>query len=562
MMSLLVEAAIRSLILGLAVGLGLRLFKVRNAQAEMTAWIVVLAAALAMPLLMQWPILRLAATSTPLPTIIAGVAAPDFAEAAVSTLPAPSIPASAAVSVSVLPILYGAVAGIMLLRLLAGLAMTGRIVRRARPVEAEWARGVDVRITDEVKAPVTFGRVILLPTAFATWPAAKRQAVMSHERSHIEHHDFAVQVASNLHGALFWFSPLAWWLRVRLSALAETTSDETAIRHLGNRIDYAEILFDIAVNARDLPAGIAMARPAMLRQRVERILSRTVPAVTLAPGRRLALVVGLIPGILLIGGTAWHARADDTPPHPPSPATQQSVATPASDVETRASDAPSFMIFTGDNHMSVNSHGGEFTRMLSAHDRIGGDAIVFTHDGKVFAITDPALIKQAQDLFGPVNELGEQQGKLGEQQSELGRQQGELGRQQGEFGRQMGELGREISKVAAKLVIASGTASLARLEKSDNSSNEDQVGAADEAAKTSADLETQMQGLKSQMRTLGEQMKALGEEQKPLGEKQRELGHEQSKLGKEQTRLSHEATAKLGNLIDQALASGAAVPVP
>ena len=51
MLALLTEAALRSLLLGLAVWLGVRVFRVRNPHLQMTAWIVVLAASLAMPAL-------------------------------------------------------------------------------------------------------------------------------------------------------------------------------------------------------------------------------------------------------------------------------------------------------------------------------------------------------------------------------------------------------------------------------------------------------------------------------------------------------------------------------
>jgi beta-lactamase regulating signal transducer with metallopeptidase domain len=556
MMSLLLESALRSLLLGLAVGLGLRLFRVRNPQIEMTAWVVVLAAALAMPLLMQWQLVRLPETHALLSKTVAIVESTARAEpsplSSSSALPGSGFQFRAAL----LPIAYGIVAGTLLLRLLAGLMMTARIVRRARPVRADWTRGVDVRITDAVKAPVTFGRVVLLPVAFADWPAAKRRAVMSHERSHIEHHDFNVQVLSNLHGALFWFSPLAWWLRIRLAALAETTSDETAIRELGNRIDYAEILFDIAVSARGLPAGIAMARPAMLRQRVERILSHAAPVIALAPRRRLLLALGLLPGVLLAGGTVWHARAADLALSLPAPFAR-SAAVPIADRHANIPDGPSFVVIAGGN---ISSSGRwDLSEMLRARGRAAGDAILFTHEGTIYSITDPALVKQAAELFRPQEELGEQQTKLGDQQGALGQQQGELGRQQGELGRQIGILARQKAKEAAKHMIAAGKASLARLDKEDGDSDDiddgDQADTDQESEQARADFERQRDELHKQMEELGRQ-------QRQLGEQQRQLGSQQSALGKEQSRLAHESSAKMQVLIDQALSSGAAVPAP
>jgi hypothetical protein len=53
MLELLLESGLRSLVLGIAVWLGLALLRVRNPRAHMTAWTVVLVASLAMPVLMH-----------------------------------------------------------------------------------------------------------------------------------------------------------------------------------------------------------------------------------------------------------------------------------------------------------------------------------------------------------------------------------------------------------------------------------------------------------------------------------------------------------------------------
>ena len=53
MLDLLLESALWSLVLGIAVWLGLAPLPVRNPRAHMTAWTVVLVASLAMPVLMH-----------------------------------------------------------------------------------------------------------------------------------------------------------------------------------------------------------------------------------------------------------------------------------------------------------------------------------------------------------------------------------------------------------------------------------------------------------------------------------------------------------------------------
>src|SRR5262249_42037441 len=65
MLAVLVESALRSLALGGGVWLWLTLLRVRNPHAQMTAWIVVLAASLAMPLLMHRVTLTIPADPPP-----------------------------------------------------------------------------------------------------------------------------------------------------------------------------------------------------------------------------------------------------------------------------------------------------------------------------------------------------------------------------------------------------------------------------------------------------------------------------------------------------------------
>jgi hypothetical protein len=66
MLDLLLESALRSLALGVAVWLGLTLLRVRNPRAHMTAWTVVLIASLAMPVLMHRLTVTIPAAAPPL----------------------------------------------------------------------------------------------------------------------------------------------------------------------------------------------------------------------------------------------------------------------------------------------------------------------------------------------------------------------------------------------------------------------------------------------------------------------------------------------------------------
>ncbi|MGA8948534.1 MAG: M56 family metallopeptidase, partial [Pseudolabrys sp.] len=321
MLALLLESALRLLALGGVVWLGLKLFRVRNPHAQMTAWTVVLLASLSMPVLMRFvtvtipagpPPPQLARIVSAAPSLLpleairsleaihspAGPARP----AAAPATPQSGVTASGSDAISraldwreVMAGIYIVVAGVLLLRLLIGLVLTWRLTRRARPVADRWAAGADVRVSDAVGMPVTFGSTILLPPECFEWSAAKRQAVLLHEGSHVAHGDFYVLLLAVLNRAVFWFSPLAWWQLARLADLAELISDDAAIEVVRDRPCYAGILLDVASNVQRAPASLAMARARTVRRRVERILAATAVPTRMGWGQRAMIAITLIP---------------------------------------------------------------------------------------------------------------------------------------------------------------------------------------------------------------------------------------------------------------------------
>jgi len=66
-LAILAEAALRTFMLGGLIWLGLYLLRVRNPNAHMTAWVLVLLASLSMPLLMHWTTVTITVRSLPLP---------------------------------------------------------------------------------------------------------------------------------------------------------------------------------------------------------------------------------------------------------------------------------------------------------------------------------------------------------------------------------------------------------------------------------------------------------------------------------------------------------------
>jgi BlaR1 peptidase M56/Domain of unknown function (DUF3471) len=329
MLDLLLESALRSLALGVAVWLGLALLRVRNPRTHMTAWTVVLVASLAMPVLMHRLTVTIPAAAPPLhmvESLSSTLSGPLPEQVEIPVLPArealalPPVaepgapqplhpvtpdpagrrgPGWSSFDWRALPAaVYLVVAGVMLLRLLIGVMLSVRMARAARPIHEGWAGGADVRMSADVATPVTFGSTVLLPAAYGDWSEAKRLAVLSHERAHVAHGDFYVLLLAALNRAVFWFNPLAWWQFARMAELAEIISDDAALENLSDRPSYAGILLDFAGGLDEPPVAIAMARACTLRKRVERILAETAVPARMGWRKRAMVAIALAPAVM------------------------------------------------------------------------------------------------------------------------------------------------------------------------------------------------------------------------------------------------------------------------
>jgi beta-lactamase regulating signal transducer with metallopeptidase domain len=395
------DAAARSLLLATAVGAGLWILRVRNVVAQKAAWILVLAASCAMPLVARWaahaswlpdrdtfvvtarawtgrtvrndapPVAISAKAFVHRETETAAVPAPAF-EASPNRFPAPAIAYAASPSAPTTPVaarapvaapapsplawlsparalllLYFAVCAAMLFRLACGAWVAVRLWRLAEPVSiGSLTPGIALRSSRTVASPVTVGAGIILPADHAAWDAEKLRIVLAHEISHVRQRDFALQLAASLYVALFWFSPLGWWLKRKLSRLAETISDGAAVHQAASHASYAQVLLEFAALPRPISIGVAMAHRGHIRSRIEHLLNESSFRQAFSGGRmRLAAAVLLVP-VALFAATAMvrvHAAGQQVPPATaPAPQSDNSV-TPAphpSDMTPPAAEGP------------------------------------------------------------------------------------------------------------------------------------------------------------------------------------------------------------------------------
>jgi beta-lactamase regulating signal transducer with metallopeptidase domain len=283
MLSLLLDSALRSLLLGTAVWALLKLARLCDTRTETAVWTGVLVVALSMPILSRYvPALILTVprlpNSLPLPALQA------LGPSAASSTHGGDLLGHASVA-----ILVAYAIGVLgcLARIATGLLLTVRLYRRATPVKATWAKGRNIRVSNELKSPVSFAGAILVTADYEQWSSVKRDAVLAHEEAHIARGDFFIQLAALIHCALFWFSPFAWWLQRKLAEIAENASDEAAIQQLNDPVTYAEILVEVSRCAQKTPLIAGMAKGPLIQQRVEHILSET-------PNRHLSLPLRVV----------------------------------------------------------------------------------------------------------------------------------------------------------------------------------------------------------------------------------------------------------------------------
>jgi len=407
--NLLIEAALRALLAALVVWAALHLLRVGNVLAQKTVWALVLVAAVAMPLLMRWhglpafAIVRLplsvfnpAPQSAP-PAEAAFLTAPvsvlsvssvpvlSIADQPGSTsgsrfpAPANSIGGTAPSSTAAAPqpqpqlvssriqladprvlralpwqsfagLVYFAIAAGLVLRVVIGLGTACRLWFTAEHVslglEHDHFPRMHLRSSPAISSPVTIGSAVLLPADYAEWDADKLRIVLAHEHSHIRQGDFYLQLIAALYAAIFWFSPLGWWLKSKLRNLGEAISDHAALNQAASPASYAQLLLEFAALPRPTLIGVAMARPSTISQRIERLLNDSTFRQAFAGGKRRALLAVLIVPAAIFAATALvrveaAGIAQSQAPSPAaSPTTSGNGATPAPTEPSTLGDAP------------------------------------------------------------------------------------------------------------------------------------------------------------------------------------------------------------------------------
>lgn len=256
----------------------------------------------------------------------------------------------------------------LILRLAFGMLAAARMVRRSTPITTEelTAIGLEATVFNAgsvfvyecpcLRVPVTCGIVrtrILLPPAWISWSDEKLQSVLAHEAAHARRRDASITVLAEINRAIYWFHPLAWWLKRQLADLAESACDDEAINLSGDRTNYARHLLEVAAQVsagqgRLVPLGVSMARRSNVETRIDAILDFTRPLSTrLSRTSALCIYLAAVALIGLFAAMKPNAQAEEKPAQP-EPAVVGAEEQPESAVERNLSFTFSGTVVDGD----------------------------------------------------------------------------------------------------------------------------------------------------------------------------------------------------------------------
>ncbi|MFN0055765.1 MAG: DUF1559 domain-containing protein [Planctomycetales bacterium] len=218
-------------------------------------------------------------------------------------------------------VLLGVVCG--LARLLAGILLVRNYRSGSRPVtddsllelrdvlqaELSCPRPIELLESPVLTTAATMGwrrPRIILPANWRDWTDGERRAVLAHEISHIQRHDFPTWVAAQLALVLHFYHPLVHWLCGRLRLEQELAADAAAARLAGGQQAYLTTLAAMALRQADRPvawpARTFLPTRGTFMRRIEMLRDKKLLATTTPMGVRIVTVGVLLLASLAIAG--------------------------------------------------------------------------------------------------------------------------------------------------------------------------------------------------------------------------------------------------------------------
>ena len=149
-------------------------------------------------------------------------------------------------------IVYGAIACLLLGRIVHGVWAVHRLIRASHPVAIEELQGEAIGIPRSIgiregslALPVTAGflrPVVLLPADWRRYSPAALEVVLRHEAAHARRRDPLIALACAVVEAVLWCNPAVWMAARQVRWFAEMACDADAAKGMHERTYAAELL--------------------------------------------------------------------------------------------------------------------------------------------------------------------------------------------------------------------------------------------------------------------------------------------------------------------------------
>lgn len=265
---------------------------------------------------------------------------PNVAGTAAGSPPPQSGEQHAAISpttiITLLLVIWGIGAVVLLARLAVGAFVLARVVRRGTPLESpDWRHPLleaadrlalpeppRLVMSDRFPMPFACGVLhpaIVVPSGAADWDDRRRRTVLVHELAHLARRDLLVNALGQAACAIYWFHPLVWMAARKLRIESERACDDLVLGVGTRPSEYADHLLQIVCRAsrsRTPAVALPMAQRHEFEGRMLAILERVARREP-ASGRHAA-VLGVLALTLMVPLAAL-APVRDAPSLPAEP---------------------------------------------------------------------------------------------------------------------------------------------------------------------------------------------------------------------------------------------------
>lgn len=188
---------------------------------------------------------------------------------------------------------WAAASGLLLLRLLCGMAWVGKLTARAAPAPESWQRvaarlakragirrPIRLCFSDRLNVALSLGLwrpVVILPFAAREWAPEHLRSILLHELAHIRRWDNLINVLGQIACSIYWYNPLIWWMTKRLRVDRERACDNAVLEMGTKPSDYATHLLAFTRTLRPaarryLWGSLEVGQSSALKDRLRAIL--------------------------------------------------------------------------------------------------------------------------------------------------------------------------------------------------------------------------------------------------------------------------------------------------